>query len=108
MIDEKFSAKAFLQKGLDTSASKELASLLAEEIQRELHKAIEPAFKAIIERLNSMGHNLKPYVEASPGEISFRDDGDTSKGYQCKLRVAADTVISTGYAHFISGEEERS
>lgn len=105
MIDERFSAKAFQITGIDSSASKELASLLAEEIQNELHRAIEPAFLAIVEKLNSMGHCLKPYTEPKPGEISYRDDIESTSGYHCKLRVAVDSVVSTGYGHLTCENE---
>jgi hypothetical protein len=33
-------------------------------------------------------------------DISYRDDWEDDSGYHCKLRVAVDTVISTGYSHF--------
>jgi MoaA/NifB/PqqE/SkfB family radical SAM enzyme len=105
MIDERFSAIAFDQLGLDTDGAAQLADLLAEELQKEMHQVIVTHLDRIIEKLNSMGHNLKPYGEHIPGDVAYRDDTEDKTGYHCKLRVAFDSVISTGYAHVLSTEE---
>jgi hypothetical protein len=101
MIDERFSASAFEAHGVDTEEAMKLADALAEEIQQELHTVIEPKLRDIVKKLNAMGHHLKLYEEPNPGDISFRDDAETESGYNCKLRVAFDSVVSTGYAHLI-------
>jgi hypothetical protein len=106
MIDKRFSARSFEASGLDTERTRRLADILADEIQQELHKVIEPSFIEIVEKLNAMGHDLKLYDEIEPGSIAFRDDVETESGYKCKLRVAFDTVVSTGYAHLHTDEEE--
>jgi len=99
MIDERFSASSFASRGLDTEAARELADLLAEEVQREMHRVIEAHFLEIIGRLNSMGHSLKPEYPATPGDLPYRDEWEDESGYHCRLRVGLDTVVSTGYAH---------
>lgn len=101
MIDERFSSSAFESLGADSDNARARAALLAEEVQKEMHNVIERHFTDIIKRLNSMGHNLKPEVIAL-GEIAFRDDYEDERGYHCKLRVALDVVVSTGYAHLTS------
>jgi hypothetical protein len=100
MIDERFSASSFAAKGLNTKQSCELAYELGTEIQDELQAVITDHLLKIVERLNAMGHNLKLFDPRVPGDISYRDDWEDDSGYHCKLRVAVDTVISTGYSHF--------
>lgn len=105
MIDEKFSLASFEACGLNTKEGEKLAELLADEIQKELHKVIETQVLKIIDQLNTMGHCLKLEYPSIPGDISFRDDGTNEKGYYCKLRVGIDTIISTGYAHLKDQKE---
>jgi hypothetical protein len=105
MIDKRFSSRAFESHGIDTEGARRLADTLADEIQQELHKVIEPRFMEIVANLNAMGHDLKLYDQVEPGGIAFRDDMETGSGYKCKLRVAFDTVVSTGYAHLYTDEE---
>lgn len=105
MVNERFSASAFDALGIDSKEAREHADLLAEEIQMEMHKVIFSHFEKIIKKLNEMGHNLKPYGEIRPGEISFRNDYEDENGYKCKLRVAIDTIVSTGYAHIIEPDQ---
>ena len=102
MIDDRFSAASFERSGLDTEAARALASALADEIQQELHTVVLPVFRRIVEMLNALGHDLRPEGEQKAGELSFRDDSGDDSSYICKLRVALDLVISTGYAHLIS------
>jgi hypothetical protein len=106
MVDERFSAKAFEKCGLDSQAARDLADLLADEIQQEVHEVIKERILGIVERLNKMGHDLKPLHLPVPGDISYRDDWEDDSGYHCKLRVAFDSVVSTGYAHLITSKDE--
>jgi hypothetical protein len=99
MVDERFSYNAFEARGLDTQAARDLADVLADEIQQEMHNLIVEHFLTIIERLNQMGHKLKPLYPPRPGDFAYRDDWEDESGYHCKLRVAWDSVVSTGYAH---------
>jgi hypothetical protein len=69
-----------------------------------MQHAVELELTRIIKRLNELGHNLKPN-EIALGEFSYRDDYEDESGYHCKLRVALDLVVSTGYAHLITGVE---
>lgn len=105
MIDERFSSSAFASCGIDSDEARALADLLAEEVQKEMQHVLEAHFTTIIKRLNEMGHSLKPEVVAS-GELSYRDDYEDEQGYHCKLRVALDLVVSTGYAHLSNPENE--
>lgn len=99
MIDDRYSAASFAAIGLNTKQSLELAHELGDEIQDELHAVITDHLLKIVGRLNAMGHNLKLYDPPVPGDISYRDDREDDSGYHCKLRLAVDTVISTGYSH---------
>jgi hypothetical protein len=100
MLDERFSASAFSVCGIDTNQAQALADLLAEEVQKEMQEAIEQQFVGIVKRLNEMGHNLKPETIAV-GQLSYKDDYEDDSGYHCKLRLALDLVVSTGYADLI-------
>ncbi len=113
MIDERFSSDAFTSRGLDTEAARELAESLADEVRVEMHQALEMHLRKIVERLNAMGHNLKaeassPGDNSYPGDVAYLDDWEDETGYHCKLRLGIYTVITTGYAHFISDEEALS
>lgn len=105
MIDERFSSAAFEARGRDTEASRELADLLADEIQKEMHEVILVHFAKLVGRLNAIGHALKPEYAPVPGDLSYRDDCEGESGYHCRLRVGFDTVVSVGYAHLISGDD---
>jgi hypothetical protein len=100
MLDERFSASAFSGCGIDTKDARALADLLAEEVQKEMQDALAQQFVSIVKRLNDMGHNLKQEAIAL-GEFSYKDDYEDDTGYHCRLRLALDLVISTGYAHLI-------
>jgi hypothetical protein len=99
MIDERFSAAAFAARGLNTKQSLELAYELKDEIQAELHAVITDRLTEILQRLSEMGHDLKPCDPLVPAHLAYRDDEEDEAGYRCKLRVAVDTGISTGYSH---------
>jgi hypothetical protein len=101
VIDDRFSSSTFALYGLDSKEARDLADLLAEEIKKEMQSIVEAHFTNIVERLNAMGHTLKPEVIAL-GELSYRDDFEDEDSYRCKLRVAFDFVVSTGYAHLVN------
>lgn len=100
MVDERFRSEEFARVGLDTDAARDLSALLENEVCNEMQTVLKSSFRSIVSRLNSMGHDLKLYDEAL-GEIAFRDDYESDSGYHCKLRVACDLIISSGYAHLI-------
>jgi hypothetical protein len=104
MIDERFAASAFSARGVNTEGSRSLADQLANAITEELQHAVGVELARIINQLNQLGHNLKP-KETALGEFSYRDDYEDETGYHCKLRVALDLVVSTGYAHVITAGE---
>jgi len=97
MIDERFALAEFEKNRGDKVALRALSDLLADEIYKELHPLIATAMKMIVDRLNSLGHNLRPYGADEEGHIAVRDDEEDASGYDCKLRVASDFTISTGY-----------
>ena len=108
MIDERFSAASFAACELGSKAARDLSDLLAVEIQKEINQVIEPHLFGIVERLNAMGHSLKVEYPPAPGDFSYRDDWRDKAGYHCKLLVAVDTVVTTGYGHLIRIEEALS
>lgn len=108
MIDERFSSAAFEGCGIDTQPARDLADLLAREIQIEMHEAITAQFGKIVGQLNAMGHALKPEYDPLPGDLSYRDDWRDDSGYHCKLRVGFDSVVSTGFAHLLNADELES
>ena len=101
MIDQRFSSSAFESCGLDSEEARKLADLLAIEVEMEMEEAVKTKMTSIVGRMNEMGHNLKP-EQIALGELSYRDDYLDAQGYHCKLRVAVDVIISTGYAHLTS------
>jgi hypothetical protein len=106
MLDDKFSAASFASCGIDSEEARLLADRLAEEVLKELHKVIEERFTDIVRRLNQMGHQLMPEVVAL-GELTYRDDYNDEQGYHCKLRVAFDGIVSTGYAHLVASDTKK-
>jgi hypothetical protein len=98
MIDEKFALSEFEKERGDRRALRARADILADEIAQELNRALITAIVAIVEKLNRLGHNLRPYDTGEPEHIAFRDDEEDESGYDCKLRVAYDSTVSTGYA----------
>jgi len=90
---EKYSKRQFEARGLDTSAARELADELQDDVAREIHVEVLAAFMKVVEGLNVQGHNLTPYGEIQVGDISFRDEPVEG---QCNLRLACDVVISAG------------
>jgi hypothetical protein len=59
MIDERFSATAFARYGVNSDHARQLGNELRDEILLEMRKVVEPAFRQIIERLRSLGHQLE-------------------------------------------------
>jgi hypothetical protein len=96
MINEGYAFSEFENKRTDKAALRALSDSLADEIRRELSHVIVTAMTAIVERLNRLGHHLRPY-DADELGLAFRDDAEEESGYDCKLRVACDFTISTGY-----------
>src|SRR6266404_3075871 len=105
MINERFSLAAFEVRGLDTEAARDLADSLADEIQKEMHEVVLVHFANVVERLNAMGHALKPEYPPMPGDLSYRDDWEDDSGYHCRLRVGFDCIVSTGFAHLLKPDE---
>jgi hypothetical protein len=99
MLDEHYSRAAFDKVGLDTPEAAELAKALADDVLMEVDSVARARMLQIVERLNAMGHQLKPDAPLVPGDLSFRDDSGEGESYRCRLRVALDCVVSTGFAH---------
>lgn len=98
MLDQRFAAEAFntIGKGAEEA---ELLNSLADEILLEIQEAVEKEFGMVINQLNEMGHNLKPYGGQDLCDFSYRDDLEDKTGYHCKLRVSFIGIVSTGYSH---------
>jgi hypothetical protein len=92
----KYSKQQFAERGIDSSAARQLAGELENDVAAELHAVVSAAFLKIIDGLNAQGHNLALCGEAKVGDISFRDEPQEDF---CFLRLACDTVISAGYAN---------
>ena len=76
-----------------------LADELQTEIQRELDALINnPAVQGLIRRLNELGHNLREYYPACPGDAGYRDDESVDGKYRRLLRVGVDRVTPAGFA----------
>jgi hypothetical protein len=99
---EKYSKQQFEGLGLDTSAARQLADELQDDVAEEIQGAVLAAFMKVVEGLNMQGHNLTPYGEIQVGDISFRDE--PGEGIY-NLRLACDVVISAGYSDTISADE---
>ncbi|UUZ49282.1 hypothetical protein LP420_02385 [Massilia sp. B-10] len=96
MIDDKFSATAFAAAGQGTPEARALSQLLQAQLQAEAEPFIGAAMNTIVEKLNAMGHRLKPYGPQAPGEKHFHEYPDSEdKNY--KFLVALDLVITVGY-----------
>ena len=98
----KYARSEFDRLGLDSPGAEALAQQLQEEVTGELHQLILPVFERIITRLNSAGHNLTIYGDATPGDVAFRDQTGPD---ECRLRLAYDIVVSAGYGHLFRPEE---
>ncbi|BAY16058.1 hypothetical protein NIES21_18810 [Anabaenopsis circularis NIES-21] len=99
---EKYSKQQFDACGLDTSAARQLADELQDDVAKEIHEVVLTAFLKVVEELNARGHNLTPYDEIQVGDIPFRDESSKER---CNLRLACDIIISTGYSHTLAADE---
>ena len=104
-IDERFSKAAFVAAGLDTDASRALADDLADLVEWQLMDVVARGLAAIIETLNGLGHSLQKMTDSPPDNISYRDESQDLETHQCNLRVAYDSIISTGFSHLESLED---
>jgi len=105
MIHQKYSADNFIKLGLNSGPARRLAKELQAEVLARMHEIVLPSFQQVVTELNALGHDLRSYaVEA--GDISYRDDVETDRGYQCKLRLGLDMVVSAGYAHLLKMDDE--
>ncbi len=96
MLGEHFSLSAFLAAD-SPEAARQLADQLQAAVLRELDEVILSRWREIVERLNALGHDLRPYREQAPGDLHVRDDSLDEEGYDCKLRLACDVTISAGF-----------
>ena len=94
-----YSRAAFEAVRSDVPQLARLNRQLTNAITERLRSTILEAMEELIAELNSQGHELRPMVDASSGEISFRDDGSTQSP-AAGLRVAHDSVVSVGFADF--------
>ena len=101
MLNRRFSAQAFSEAGLDSTAARKLADELAMAVTEALDQVVRSGVAKMVDELNALGHELRLEVE-SVGEVSYRDE-TPARG--CRLRLAVDTVVSTGYAHVIVPSE---
>jgi len=102
MIDQKFSANAFAKAGFGTPEARELCRQLQQAVLAELDSALSTSWQSVIEQLNLLGHNLKPYGPQSAGERHYREP-NTEESSHYKFLLALDTVISVGYPHTTDG-----
>jgi hypothetical protein len=93
----RFSEAAFAACQGDQKRQRELADALQTEVQMELQEVMLAKWLEIIARLNALGHELRQYDVSDPGLVVYRDDDTTGSGYDCKLRLACDIIISAGY-----------
>ena len=99
---KKYSKEQFESRGRDSEAARQLADELQADVNEQIHAAVLPVFLDIVERLNSMGHQLTEYDPTIPGDITFRDEPTDS---DCYLRLASTVVVSAGYGHTMTAEE---
>jgi hypothetical protein len=98
---EKYSKQQF-ELNASATAVRQLADKLQDDVVSEIHEAVYAAFMKVVEALNAEGHNLKPFEEVRPGDISFRD---VPVEGQCHLRLACDVVISAGFSDLRTADE---
>jgi hypothetical protein len=104
-IGERFSAREFARRGLDSDAAAELALELEQVIGEQIFVKLKEAADAIVQQLNEQGHELSLDEEnvgdpLHPIGISFRDEATSPSGVpRCKLRLSFDLTVSAGYAH---------
>jgi tRNA U34 5-carboxymethylaminomethyl modifying GTPase MnmE/TrmE len=103
MIDDRFSALAFEQAGLDTPAARKLADLLEAEIQNDLDPVLERAMDDIVARLNAMGHNLTKELATKSGAITYYDyEPDSTEWHKnTRLRLGLISTVAAGYRDMV-------
>lgn len=106
MIDSRFSSQAFAEAEIDSENARELADQLNADITRELTEFLSKKVEIIVAELNALGHNLQLNGGPRDGAISYRDDFSLGSRYVCRLRIAVDIDVSTGYAHLINANAE--
>lgn len=104
-IDGRFSLAAFQATRSDPARARTLSDDLQREVTRELHNVIGPAVRLLVDRLNALGHNLRPYGELLAGDLPYRDELVTEAGPSCRLRLGVDTVVSVGFADTVDGDD---
>jgi hypothetical protein len=80
------------------------AKALGKIIGNLLTNEMTPCMNQIIERLNSMGHDLRVYDEGEC-ELNFRDDEGAGDNYFCRLRIGFDYIVSAAYNEIMTLEE---
>jgi len=102
-MDKRFSFEAFEACGRDTDVAHELADRLQDAVLEALQPELLRAFDRVVEQLRALGHDLQPYYDPRPGDISYRalDDQDRPA-----LRLGLDLVISAGFAHVTSEDDQ--
>jgi hypothetical protein len=98
VIDDRFSAAAFSNAGLNTDEARQLADALEVAVQLELDDGLQEAMSRIVAKLNSMAHNLAPELPFESGQLSFFDHDAASDQWhkETKLRLALDTTCLRG------------
>ena len=104
-IGDRFSAREFARRGLDSEESAILALELEQAVGEQIFIKLKEAAQSIVRELNERGHSLSLDEEQVddpwlPIGISFRDESQGESGIsRCKLRLAFDLTVSAGYAH---------
>lgn len=103
MIDERFSAAAFARAGWGSDKARSLSIELQNEILWRIHSLAAPEMIEIVKTLNELGHNLDVYSEGV-GEFHYRDLSPEI-GFEYKLLVALDLVVSVGYPYTVQPDD---
>ncbi|MCA9592167.1 MAG: hypothetical protein KC776_02625 [Myxococcales bacterium] len=96
-----YSRAAFDALGVDTPAARAHADALAHAVILKLHCLLRAEVQRVADELNALGHDLRPEGDSQPGEYCYRDESPTGP---CRLRLAFDITVSTGYAHLTEPE----
>ena len=105
LIGDRFSAREFARRGLDSEEAAILALELEQAVGEQIYIKLKEAAQSIVRELNERGHSLSLDEEQVddpwlPIGISFRDEAQGETGMsRCKLRLAFDLTVSAGYAH---------
>lgn len=86
---------------LDPAGRALLAQRLAEVVTADFMEAAAARLESTVDALNALGHELRP-TDATESSRNYNDERGGPRGL---LRLAADLVISTGYADMITAEE---